>query len=647
MPSDDVIRGLQPDVALWRLLAARGVNMPLTTLRERSLVDGTVDDMQIALCSYDVHARGVRIGTSRDLLALETPTLLQLQDGAWIVLRVREGNKAILETSDGLVRRPLCAPEMSVVKHALEMTPTLPKDGGLWSRLRRLLLAHRVALLQVAFASLILQLLAVATPELTGRAIGAALPNGAIAMLDLIAGAVVAVAVFSGAFSWLRERAVLYVVTRLEVSLKRGLLEHLLRLPFPELQRRSLGELMQAFYGIASARSSLAERILTAFLDGVLAIGLLLMMGIKLLEPTMVLILLAFTMTCAAVMIGRTQAHIQQAEVVAQARQRGYLTELIGGIRTLKAAGAERACHSRWLMYFDEELALTLSRNRVGLWNEVGIQSLRQFASMLLLLWGGYRVLQGDIGIGVLFSFVLLSEAFLTSYQNLLNTYMQFAVVSRQLAPAGEMLRIHALPQNATSSGKLRGPIVMSGIWFRYSPDGPWILEDYDLRVEPGEKHLIQGPSGCGKSTILRLLAGLYVPERGSITIGDRNLRSASAHVLYLPQFVGMNAGSIMDNLRNLSGNASSARLFASASMTGFDAIVSTMLMGYHTPIPDGGLSLSGGQRQLLALTAALASSYDLLLLDEPMSNIDGLTQAQVSAVLSDSKCTIISAGHS
>lgn len=647
MPDGEGIHGLQPDLAMWRLLAARGVDIPLTTLREQSTVGGSVDDMQIALSRHDLHARGVRIGLSADLLALETPTLLQLKDGAWIVLRERNGDQAILETADGLVRMPFLAQVAPAVTHALEMSPALPEGGGLWSRLRRLLFAHKTALLQLALASVVLQVLAVATPELTGLVIGTALPNGARAMLDLIAAAMIALAVFSGAFGWLRERVVLYVLTRLEVSLKRSLLEHVLHLPFPILQGRSLGGLMQAFYGIISARSALAERILTAFLDGVLAIVLLLMMAVKLLAPTVVLILIAVVMACAAILIGRVQARIQQAEVLAQARQRGYLTELIAGVRTLKAAGAERECHSRWLKCFDAELGLTLRRNRVGLWNEVGIQSVRQAASMTLLLWAGYRVLQGDIGIGVLFSFVLLAEAFMTSYQNLLNTYMQFAVVSRQLAPADELLRQDRQQRHASISGKLTGPIVMSGIWFRYSPDGPWILRDYDLRVEPGEKHVIRGPSGCGKSTILRLLAGLYAPERGSITISGREVRSTSAQMLYLPQFVGMNAGTIMDNLRNLSGNAPVARLLASASTTGFDAIVATMLMGYHTPIPHGGLSLSGGQRQLLALTAALASGCDLLLLDEPMSNLDGLTQARLAAVLADSKCTIISVGHS
>ena len=78
----------------------------------------------------------------------------------------------------------------------------------------------------------------------------------------------------------------------------------------------------------------------------------------------------------------------------------------------------------------------------------------------------------------------------------------------------------------------------MTDAWFRYTPEGPWILKGYDLSVEPGKKLVLQGPSGYGKSTILRLLAGLYVPERGSISISGRDSDAARRGVLYLPQFV-------------------------------------------------------------------------------------------------------------
>jgi ABC-type bacteriocin/lantibiotic exporter with double-glycine peptidase domain len=647
MPDGGSLRGLGPEIALWRLLALRGIDIPLAQLREEARIDESLESMQVALSPHGIHARGVRIEGAREIATLETPTLLQQADGTWVLLRACRRGRGVVETADGVSDIPLRDVYRRSTGQALELTPGLPEGRGLWPRMRALLSAHRGILLQFALASLALQSLALMTPELTGQVMGKALPDSAVGLLRLVASAVVAVAVFTGAVTWLRERIVLYLLTRLELSIKRGLLEHVLHLPFPQLQARSLGDLLQAFYGIASARALLAEKLFGALIDGMLALGFLVLMGVKILAATLVLLSVMLVMVCVAWLVGRAQARVQDAEVAAQALQRGYLTEIIAGIRTIKAAGAERACHDQWLRRFDSELSLALRRNRIGLWNEVGLQATRQASSTTMLLWGGYLVLQGEIGIGTLFSFVLLAEGFLAAMQNLINTYLVFAVVSRQLVGADALLALDRLPSAQTAyRGTLNGPIMMKGVWFRYSNDGPWILQDHDLRIEPGAKYQISGPSGCGKSTILRLIAGLYAPERGTITIGGREIGESAARMLYLPQFIHLNAGSIMDNLRNLSGNASPRDLMEAAAKTGFDKVVASMAMGYHTLLPHGGHSLSGGQRQLLALTAALAADCDLLLLDEPMANIDALTQTRLAETLAAHRCSIISVGH-
>lgn len=647
MPDAGPLRGLEAGIALWRLLSVRGIDLPLDQLREQSAIDDTLDSLQIALAQHGVHARGVYVGELNEMAALETPTLLQRVDGSWLLMRACRRDRVIVEGAEGLVTTTLAALAPQLAGQALELSPRLPDGVGLWPRLVKLLQAHRRTLVQFAIASLMLQLLALLTPELTGLVMGRALPDGASQLLLLVAAAIVAASVFTGAVGWLRERIVLYLLTRMEVALKRGFLEHVLRLPFPELQRRSRGELLQAFYGITSSRALLAERSLGALFDGVLAVGFLILMGVKLLAPTLLLLVVVAAMAVVAVWVGRAQARVQIAEVAAQARQRGYLTELIGGIRTIKAAGAEQRCQRQWLQRFDAELTLVLRRQRIGLWSDVGLQTLRQASSTALLVWGGYSVLQGHIGIGTLFSFMLLAEGFLNAVMALITTYLMLIVASRQLTGARELLGLQATPAAVRSHGeKLSGPIVMKDVWFRYACNEPWILEGYDLQIEPGEKYQIDGPSGCGKSTILRLLAGLYVPERGTITIAGQQVPSTTARMLYLPQFVQLNAGSIADNLRNLSGGASPQRLRDTAAKTGFDEVTATMVMGYHTPLLHSGRTLSGGQRQLLALTAALASDCDLLLLDEPMANIDRATQASLEKIISGESRTIISVGH-
>lgn len=641
------LSGLTPGVALWRLLAVRGTSVPLTQVRERLAGDDSPASIQATLAQYDVAARAVWIERAHALSALERPTLLELRDGGWIVLRLLKRGVATLEHAQGVRQVALEALWPCLSGQALEFSLRLPDGAGLWTRLVLLLGAHRRVLVQFALASVALQLLVASTPELTGLAMGRALPDGALGLLQLVAAGVLMAAVASSVIAWLRERTVLYLLTRVEVILKQGVLEHVLRLPFAELQRRTLGQLLQTFYGIASARTLVAERALGALFDGLLAIGFLLLLAVKLPQPTLALVLVAVLMLVVAALVGRAQAHLQLREVSAQASQRGYLTELIAGIPTIKAAGAERQCQRQWLDRFGRELDLTLQRNRIGLWSEVGLQTFRSAASMGLLLWGGYAALQGEIGIGTLFSFLLLAECFLSALLGLLTTLLLLVVASRQLTGAVELLQLSPFPvAHGVAKRRVHGPIEMKDVWFRYSADGPWVLQGHDLRVEAGEKFRLEGPSGCGKSTILRLLAGLYVPERGTITVGGYEVRPASPPGLYLPQFVQLNAGSILDNLRGLSGGAALQRLFETAQLTGFDQLAQTLAMGYHTPLPHGGRTLSGGQRQLLALTAALASEGSVLLLDEPMASIDPLTQAHLSALIARESRTIISVSH-
>ena len=142
------------------------------------------------------------------------------------------------------------------------------------------------------------------------------------------------------------------------------------------------------------------------------------------------------------------------------------------------------------------------------------------------------------------------------------------------------------------------------------------------------------------------MLAGLYVPEEGSISIGGMSPQAAASDILYLPQFVNLFSGSIIENLRLLSGGAPVARLLEAADRTGLAALVATLPMSWETLVSPGGKSLSGGQRQLIALTAAIASDRKLLLLDEAMSNLDPILARSIRNLLDALPATIIEARH-
>lgn len=643
-----LMKGFVPSEAAWRLLKLKGSHESLQSFLESFQVNGTPESLIAPLEIKGIQAR-VAVLRPDDLVFLDMPTLVQTKDGSWALLRKRDCKRLLLEGPEGKRWIPVGDLGGCFGGPALDLSPSLPEGETLLMRLKAMLGNQRGNLIQIAMATVMLQLLALALPEITGVVMNRALPDGAGSTLKLFAEGVLLVAAFQAWTGWIREQMLLYVATRLEISAERGFLDHLLRLPFPFLQKKTLGDMLQSFGGLMAAREQLAERTLGAVLDGAMATVYLVVMGFKIFAPTVVVVIVAAAMVGIAVLVGRSQARQQALEVDAQAEERGYLTELIAGIGTVKAAGVERQGLHRWLDRFEKELGFNLQKSRLGLWSEVGLTTLQQAITIVLLIWGGNLALKGELQIGTLFAFMQLSSGFLGAVLGVLNAYLALVVLRPQLAKTQEILQIEREQYSShlgDGSQSINGPVIMEDVWFRYTAEGPWILKGYNLRLEPGDRFTLTGPSGVGKSTIMRLLAGLYTPERGTISIGGRSPQAARHQILYLPQFVQLYSGSIIENLRLLSGGAPLEQLMAASQQTGLHKFVATQPMNYNTILPQGARNLSGGQRQLIAITAALASRRGLMILDEATANMDNAWALAIQGSISQSSSTIIKSAH-
>lgn len=641
------LRGWDAVEAVWRLLARHGHEGGLQAFREAHDLHGSAESLAEPLERAGLQARPALV-TADELAYLDVPTLLQLRDGTWVVLADRRRDTLELEGASGACTARAADAGPLLSGYVLDVSPSLPAGDGLFRRLRALLLLHKRTLALLAAASLLLQVFVLVGPEITSAVMNDALPDRARATLRVLVGGVVLVAAFQAILGWLRDRVLLFLVTRIEVSAERGVLQHLLRLPFPVLDRMTLGDRLQAINGVSGARELVAERTLSAVLDGVLALTVAASMAMKLPLATVVVVAVVLVMAGLGAALGSAQARHQEREMEAQARERGLLSEIVAGIGTIKAAGAERQALARWVARFQAELGHALKRQRLGLWSDVGLETIRQALYVTLLVWGGALMLRGALEIGTLLAFLQLSGAFIGAVFGLVRVHVALAILRPQLARTQEILRAEPVPRPArrAAPGARAVPVVVEGVWFRHAPDARWIVKGHSARYEAGSKHAITGPSGSGKSTLIRMLAGLYVPDEGSISVGGLSPRAAAADILYLPQFVNLFGGSIVENLRVLSGGAPVARLLQVAERTGLAEIVATLPMGYETVLAPGGRNISGGQRQLIALTAAMASERKLLLLDEALSNLDPIRARHVRRLLDALPATVIEARH-
>lgn len=640
--------GLSPCAAAWRLVCAANPRLARDAPPPGWPRHAALTDLIERLAAYGISAQIVRVG-SGELRFISPPAVAELRDGTcWIVRRLGR-RRVTVETASGPVELSLDEFCRAFNGALLDQTPELCTKRRLVIGLLALAATHPSLLLRVAFTTAWLQLVAVALAAVSGAVIGTVVPGGDATLLAALSAGVLICNTSQAIVTWVRSRALLDLATRIDVAARRSLLARTLRLPFSALIGRSMGSNLQVFSGLSAARDLLVEVAVRATLDGASAVLFVAFMAWMLPGPTALIVGVAVTVAAATAALGLREGQWEMNVVDAQARERGFLAEMIVGIATIKTATAESLAVNRWRALFRHELSADLRCQRLALWSDSATELARQTLSIVPLLCGVALVLDGHLGLGTLFAYLQLSAGFVASIFGLSAAWRQISVTTPRLAPAEYVVATAVEPlaaQDTAPPRTLAGPVTLEDVWFRYAPDAPWVLRGCNLTVSPLQHHVIDGPSGCGKSTILRLIAGLYVPDRGRIAIAGLDPIAARSRVLYLPQSVQLHAGSIRDNLRLLSGSAPAKSIEDAVGATGLDTLLGALPMGLETALPQGGTSLSGGQRQLLAATAALASARPLLLLDEPFANLDELSASRVRAAFDARNITLITVAH-
>ncbi|MDR0499274.1 MAG: ATP-binding cassette domain-containing protein [Holophagales bacterium] len=393
---------------------------------------------------------------------------------------------------------------------------------------------------------------------------------------------------------------------------------------------KTVGEIMQAFTGLSIAKDLLGQQMFGTFMDAVTAIGyLVLILGMWSMGAGIIVggSLLLAIMSLAS---GLVQASIQRRAIPIQIEERNSMLEMLNGIATVKAAGVEDRTIDRWWKKYSNVQFLGLKRQRVGLWNEVGLGSIQQLITLSILVEGGRQVLLGNISIGTLFAVQQMGGSLTGAVLGAMNLGISFIIAKPQMGKAQEILSMEQEPKSPFMPASQNLDLKLEDVWFRYSQDGPWVIKELSLIINSGGKHWLKWPSGAGKSTLLRLMGGLLEPERGRILIGGRTARDLRNQVSYMPQNPQLYGSSILENLKILSCQAQMEKIMASAGKSGLAKLVQAFPMGYETVLSQSGGNISGGQKQLILLTAAMATERKVLLLDEAFANLDGISRSDI-----------------
>lgn len=255
----------------------------------------------------------------------------------------------------------------------------------------------------------------------------------------------------------------------------------------------------------------------------------------------------------------------------------------------------------------------------------------------IVLVAGGLQVRAGRLSIGEL----LVALSYLGNLQSPVRSLVRLiSVRAKANASATRLAEVLSCAESVPEPVRPRPvPAVRQGlalerVSFAYSPDRP-VLDGLDLQVAAGETVCLFGPSGAGKSTVLHLLLRLYDPDRGRVLIDGVDVRELSTVVLrqqvaFVPQDPWLLDGTVAENIAFGSALATRAGVLAAGRAAWVDEFALTLPEGYDTPIGEGGVRLSGGQRRRVALARAVVSAAPVVLLDEPTTSLDAEAARQV-----------------
>lgn len=645
-PQVEARESLPPLLECFRYtLALQGLAPDLESLRS-SISSGAETfepaDLQQLAEKINVAAQIKKIpfGLLRELV---TPVILLLNDRKAVVYLPGGDEPGKLYVPDtGLAKDDLENFRNSYLGHAVLVTPKgreNEKTAHMWKQSAidwfwEPVNAYWQGYAEIIICSLFINLFVIAMPLFTMNVYDRVVPNSAVETLHVLTIGITLAFIFDFLFRSIRAHILEKIAGKLSVKFDRDLMARLIDLP-PEAMTLSVGEKANLFKELQGLRDFYATRLVPAFVD--LPFTLLFLVVIYLIAPGVsfvpvigIVLILGLQMAVQAKLTRRTK------EMFASSQSRSSLmVEMLSGLQTIRMFGAGGARLRRWNDTL-ERAAKSGKRNQAVM-NAAGNLSnlVMTLVNIFVVFFGVYAIKAGDLSVGGLVAVTILAGRAIAPVTGVA------AVVSR-LRQSRDVLKtidsIFSVPvegdraANISAKGPFSGRMELQNLSYKYKGQSLAAVQGITLNIAAGEKIGLIGQTGAGKSTLALLLSGLIYPQTGTIlydgfahdTILSSELRRS---VGYVPQKSFFFSGTIRDNILMGAEDLTEHDFAQAAELSGLNMYIHQTGQGFDTEVGEGGVRLSGGQQQAIALARAMIRDPSILIFDEPTTGMDNMLE--------------------
>ncbi|GAB6989024.1 ABC transporter ATP-binding protein [Paenibacillus pini] len=448
----------------------------------------------------------------------------------------------------------------------------------------------------------------------------------------ILGGALVLFIIVRGPVEYYRQYFSQLITSRILFDMRNKLYSHLQRLSLRYYQNTKTGEAISRFINDVEQTKNIVEvGMMNIWLDMFTLLFVLIVMFF--LNPVLTLVSIAILpfYGIAVSMLYKRLKKLTKDRSQALAGIQAYLHERIQGISVIRSFTLEKFDHHKFKGINQNFLNKALAQTR---WNALTfsiINTLTDIAPILVIGYGGYRVIQHDLTLGTFVAFFGYLDRLYAPLRRLINSSQ---VLTQASASWERVLELMEEPYDivdapdAKQLGTSARQIAFNKVWFKYNDKSDWVLKDIDLQIEQGQTVAFVGMSGGGKSSLISLIPRFYDIQQGSVTVNGTDVRNLT--MKSLRESIGMVlqdnflfSGSVRENILVGNTDASTESIEAAAMSANAHDFIMNLPEGYETEVGERGVKLSGGQKQRLAIARVFLKNPDILVLDEATSALD------------------------